>query len=156
MAEIVCARCGHPNSQSANFCSSCGYDMSRHPAEVTDTHQMDLAGSTTGEVDVVGPTPGTAEFVVKRGAKAGSRFVLNGPLTTIGRHPDSTIFLNDITVSRRHADVQFVDGSFFVADAGSLNGTYLNRERVDESRLTSGDELQVGKFKLVFLADESA
>lgn len=82
--------------------------------------------------------------------------MLDSALTTIGRHPDSTIFLNDITVSRRHADVRFVDGAFVVSDAGSLNGTYLNRARVEEAKLTSGDELQVGKFKLVFLTEGAA
>lgn len=157
MAEIVCARCSHPNSVAANFCSSCGFDLSRHLAEVTDAHTIDLDsgddGPPTTEVDAIAPAGGVAEFVVKRGAKAGSRFMIDESLVTLGRHPESRIFLDDITVSRRHAEVCFVDGSYVVTDVGSLNGTYLNRERVEEGRLTSGDELQVGKFKLLFLLE---
>lgn len=174
MSELGCARCGHLNAGGANFCSSCGHNMApssatpaeaapaasaaggASPAELTDTLRMDLEAANTGEMsEIPAPASGAAEFVVKRGAKAGSRFMLDSSLTTIGRHPESTIFLNDITVSRRHADVRFADGGFFVSDAGSLNGTYLNRERVEESPLNSGDELQVGKFKLVFLFEES-
>ena len=86
-----------------------------------------------------------------RGAIAGSRFVLDSPRTTAGRHPDSDIFLDDVTVSRRHAELRRDDrGNYVVRDAGSLNGTYLNRKRVDEAPLADGDELQVGMFKLVF------
>jgi pSer/pThr/pTyr-binding forkhead associated (FHA) protein len=96
-------------------------------------------------------------LVVKRGPNAGSRFLLDSEVTRAGRHPDSEIFLDDITVSRRHVEIQHQpDGSYRVKDVGSLNGTYLNRERIDESPLKNGDELQIGKFKLVFFsgADE--
>jgi len=103
------------------------------------------------ELNPLDPESGAAEFVVKRGEKAGSRFIVDAALVTIGRHPDSRIFLDDVTVSRRHAEVRYDEGHYRVTDVGSLNGTYLNRERVEEARLTSGDELQVGKFKLVFL-----
>jgi pSer/pThr/pTyr-binding forkhead associated (FHA) protein len=91
-------------------------------------------------------------LVVKRGPNAGSRFVLEAELTQAGRHPDSDIFLDDITVSRRHAE--FIKGaqSYLVRDVGSLNGTYLNRERIEEAELNHGDEVQIGKFRLVFLA----
>ncbi len=71
---------------------------------------------------------------------------------TIGRHPESDVFLDDITVSRRHAEVRFQDGGFWAHDVGSLNGTYLNRQRIDNAPLSSGDEVQVGKFRLLFLA----
>ena len=74
--------------------------------------------------------------------------------TTAGRHPESDIFLDDVTVSRRHAEIRRRDGKFFVQDKGSLNGTYVNRQRVEETPLASGDELQIGKFKLVFFAGE--
>ena len=94
-------------------------------------------------------------LVVKRGPNAGSRFVLEGAITKVGRHPDSDIFLDDITVSRRHAELQRVESGFLVRDVGSLNGTYLNRERVEESPIHNGDELQVGKFKLAFFAGPS-
>ena len=95
-----------------------------------------------------------ALLVVKRGPNAGSNFVIDKDVTTAGRHPESDIFLDDVTVSRRHAEVRRRDDRFFVRDLGSLNGTYVNRERVDETELASGDELQIGKFKLVFFAGE--
>jgi pSer/pThr/pTyr-binding forkhead associated (FHA) protein len=101
---------------------------------------------------------GAGLLVVKRGPNAGSRFLLDSEVTRAGRHPDSEIFLDDITVSRRHVEVHHQpDGTYQVKDVGSLNGTYLNRERIDESTLKNGDELQIGKFKLVFFsgADEA-
>jgi pSer/pThr/pTyr-binding forkhead associated (FHA) protein len=90
-------------------------------------------------------------LVVRRGPKAGSRFALDKDVVTAGRHPESDIFLDDITVSRRHAEVRrTADGGYEACDTGSLNGTYLNRERIDTTPLANGDELQIGKFKLVF------
>jgi pSer/pThr/pTyr-binding forkhead associated (FHA) protein len=96
--------------------------------------------------------PGTALLVVRQGPAAGARFLLDDVLTTVGRHPDSEIFLDDITVSRRHA--QFLrDGEVFrVRDVGSLNGTYVNRSRIDDVVLASGDEVQIGKYRMVFVA----
>ncbi len=91
-------------------------------------------------------------LVVKRGPNAGSKFVLDSEVTRAGRHPDSDIFLDDITVSRRHAEIVRDGGGYRVRDVGSLNGTYVNRERIDEAPIANGDELQVGKFKLVFFA----
>lgn len=92
-------------------------------------------------------------LVVRRGPNAGSRFLLDKEVVTAGRHPESDIFLDDITVSRRHAEIRRgPNGHFTVHDVGSLNGTYLNRERVEDGELTGGDELQIGKFKLVFFA----
>lgn len=94
---------------------------------------------------------GTALLVVKRGPNAGSRFLLDQEITTAGRHPDSDIFLDDVTVSRRHAEFRRVDNEYQVVDVGSLNGTYVNREPTDSSVLANGDEVQIGKFRLVFL-----
>ena len=94
----------------------------------------------------------TAMVVVKRGPNAGSRFMLDSDVTGAGRHPESDIFLDDITVSRRHAEILRHGDEFVVKDVGSLNGTYLNRERIDEARLVNGDELQIGKFRLVFFS----
>ena len=93
---------------------------------------------------------GAALLVVKRGPNAGSRFLLDQETTSAGRHPDSDIFLDDVTVSRRHAEFRSVEGGFTVVDVGSLNGTYVNREPVDASPLAHGDEVQIGKFRLVF------
>ena len=94
---------------------------------------------------------GSALLVVKRGPNAGSRFLLDRDTTSAGRHPDSDIFLDDVTVSRRHAEFRREGGEFVVVDVGSLNGTYVNREPVDTAVLASGDEVQIGKFRLVFL-----
>jgi len=93
---------------------------------------------------------GTGMLVVKRGPNAGSKFLLDASVTRAGRHPNSEIFLDDITVSRRHAEIVREDNGYRVRDVGSLNGTYLNRERIDEASIGNGDELQIGKFKLVF------
>ena len=98
---------------------------------------------------------GSALLVVRRGPNSGSRFLLDGELTTAGRHPQSDIFLDDVTVSRRHVEFRRgQDGSFTVADVGSLNGTYVNRERIDSVALTNGDEVQIGKYRLVFYASQ--
>ncbi len=96
--------------------------------------------------------PGSALLVVRRGPNAGSRFLLDMDVTTAGRHPESDIFLDDVTVSRRHAEFRREGGTFSVRDVGSLNGTYVNRERVETAMLANGDEVQIGKFRLVFLS----
>lgn len=152
MAELVCSRCGHPNSESSNYCSSCGFDLHRNVEEPTTEHTVVAGDDHDAEVpDIVV----SATFVVKRGSTAGSRYLVNDDRTTIGRHPDSDIFLDDVTVSRRHAEVRREGEAVFLSDVGSLNGTYLNRNRIDSGSLRSGDEVQIGKFKLVFLTGDS-
>ena len=91
-------------------------------------------------------------FVVRQGPKRGSRIALDTDEVSIGRHPESDIFLDDVTVSRRHAVIRRVGNEFHVSDAGSLNGTYVNQSRVETATLADGDEVQIGKFKLVYLA----
>jgi hypothetical protein len=98
---------------------------------------------------------GSALLVVRRGPNAGSRFLLDTDVTTAGRHPESDIFLDDVTVSRRHAEFRRERGQFSVRDVGSLNGTYVNRERVEQATLSNSDEVQIGKFRLVFLASSA-
>jgi pSer/pThr/pTyr-binding forkhead associated (FHA) protein len=129
-------------------------------ADPVEAAETELGGGVTDSearaaVDAL--VPGTALLVVKRGPNAGSRFMLDRDLTTAGRHPDSDIFLDDVTVSRRHAEFRRTpEGGFTVADVGSLNGTYLRRDRIDAATLlSSGDEVQVGKFRLTFLATPS-
>lgn len=95
--------------------------------------------------------PGTGLLVVLRGPNVGSRFLLDDDFTSTGRHPDSDIFLDDVTVSRRHAEFYRQGDRFTVRDVGSLNGTYVNRERIEEAELFGGDEVQIGKFRLLFL-----
>ena len=109
------------------------------------------AGADTAVSGVEGLPSGSALLVVKRGPNAGSRFLLDRSTTSAGRHPDSDIFLDDVTVSRRHAEFRLENGEFQVVDVGSLNGTYVNREPVDSAVLANGDEVQIGKFRLVFL-----
>jgi pSer/pThr/pTyr-binding forkhead associated (FHA) protein len=113
----------------------------------------DAAGEeaeTGGAVDLEAP-PGVAMLVVKRGPNVGSRYALDTDVVRAGRHPDSDIFLDDITVSRRHVELARSTDGWRVRDVGSLNGTYVNRERVDDALLRDGDELQIGTFKLVFV-----
>jgi pSer/pThr/pTyr-binding forkhead associated (FHA) protein len=110
---------------------------------------------TVGPESVVGGVEGlpagSALLVVKRGPNAGSRFLLDQPVTSAGRHPGSDIFLDDVTVSRRHVEFRWDNGEFRVVDVGSLNGTYVNRQAVESAILVDGDEVQIGKFRLVFL-----
>ena len=98
--------------------------------------------------------PGQALLLVKRGPNAGSTFLLEDDETTVGRETDSAVFLDDVTVSRKHAMVERHGGEWFVVDRGSLNGTYVNGEQVDRTKLTTGDEVQIGKFKLTFFASD--
>ncbi|MGH9158039.1 MAG: FHA domain-containing protein [Acidimicrobiales bacterium] len=162
---MFCHRCGHRNPAGANFCSYCGaiLDGGGSPDPGAgghdDTTTMVVAAEIGGEgvdedlVLAVDELPeGLAMVVVKRGPNAGSRFVLEAAVTRAGRHPDSEIFLDDITVSRRHAEFVRHGPAYLLRDVGSLNGTYLNRERLEEAPLAHGDEVQIGKFKVVFLA----
>jgi hypothetical protein len=160
LGAVFCNQCGHRNPSGARFCSSCGAVLAPSGDDTTITFTpIGAAGESEEELTVtVDDLSGTAGMlVVKRGPNAGSRFLLDTDVTRAGRHPDSEIFLDDITVSRRHVEVvRDATGSYVVKDVGSLNGTYLNRERIDESPLASGDELQIGKYKLVFFSGSDA
>lgn len=154
---MFCTNCGHKNPEGANFCSSCGSPLAGEgdPSGTTVTFQAGELESDLDEEIHISPEElegGRAVLVVKRGPNAGSKFFLDTDTTTVGRHPESEIFLDDITVSRRHAEIRRSPAGFSLGDIGSLNGTYVNRERVEESELRSGDEIQIGKFKLVFLS----
>ena len=159
MAEVFCNQCGHRNVLGANFCSSCGAPLDAVTDDTTvsfaavEEHRAELDDDLGVNVDDL--PEGMAMLVVRKGPNAGSRYLLDAEVTHAGRHPNSDIFLDDITVSRRHAEIRQVAGGYRVADVGSLNGTYLNRERVEEGPLHDGDELQIGTFKLLFLAGRS-
>ncbi|HEY5155986.1 MAG TPA: FHA domain-containing protein [Acidimicrobiales bacterium] len=154
-AEVYCNNCGHRNPVGSNFCSSCGAVLETdapdsttitfHPPSPVDPVEEEIVADARDLPADLGV------LLVTRGQNAGSRFTLTQAVTTAGRHPESDIFLDDVTVSRRHVEIVAGPDGFQVRDVGSLNGTYLNRERIDEAPLTSGDELQIGKFKLVFL-----
>ena len=154
MADVFCNTCGHRNPANANFCSSCGNHLEQAPEEHTITLTPIDPDATDDELTVgIDDLPeGAATLVITRGPGAGSRFVLDEDVVQAGRHPESDIFLDDVTVSRRHAELARTGGSWIVRDVGSLNGTYVNRQRIeDQAPLTNGDELQIGRFKLVFL-----
>jgi pSer/pThr/pTyr-binding forkhead associated (FHA) protein len=150
---LFCTRCGHPNRDDARFCAKCGAPLQE---DVTLTlppveHDAEDHDEFPLPHDELGPTQGL--LLVKRGPNAGSTFLLDAESTAAGRNPESAVFLDDITVSRKHAAFdRRDDGSWFVRDVGSLNGTYVNGEQVDETKLASGDEVQIGKFKLTFFA----
>src|SRR3954469_25098767 len=162
MASVFCTQCGQQNPEDARFCARCGAPLTvpgeagaAGGAEQTTTLSMQGLETTEehpageeADVGVESLPVGTALLVVKRGPNAGSRFLLDKDLTTAGRHPESDIFLDDVTVSRRHAEFSRTDDSFIVRDVGSLNGTYLNRERIAPSALSKGEEGQIGKSRL--------
>ncbi len=152
---MYCTNCGHRNPEGANFCSSCGAALAE--SSRSDTTITFMPGELEADLDEeihISPEElegGRGVLIVRRGPNAGSKFFLDADSTQIGRHPDSDIFLDDITVSRRHAEIRRDGTGFSLHDVGSLNGTYVNRERVEGTDLHTGDEIQIGKFKLVFL-----
>jgi hypothetical protein len=153
VSHIYCPECGFQNPEAANYCSKCGALLVREEpgAETTMSYTPEEgeedAGVTLEELGAEGP----ALVVRSGGGRAGEHFVPQGESTTIGRSPDCDIFLDDVTVSRKHAVLAQKDGGFFIEDQGSLNGTFLNRKRIESGRLENGDELQIGKYKLTFL-----
>ena len=167
---IYCARCGRPNPQGARYCSNCGAQLRNTNTGSFSAIPNERGGETTSIINADGseaelfdePSPdysaadtlpaGTALLIVLRGPNAGSRFLLDADFTSAGRHPDSDIFLDDVTVSRRHAEFYRHGDRFTVRDVGSLNGTYVNRDRIEEADLFGGDEVQIGKFRLLFMA----
>lgn len=157
-AGVFCAQCGHKNPAEANFCSSCGAKLEAE-TDVTMTHQVLDLGDHQREEDMTEAMGELASkdamLYVKRGPNVGATYLLDVDVVRAGRHPESEVFLDDVTVSRKHAEFRREGEHFFIKDVGSLNGTYLNGERVDSQQLRSGDEVQIGKYKLVFLASTS-
>ncbi len=148
---MICPRCGHPNEEGANFCSSCGSPLPGDDTTVSLTPVPERGEAIETSVTLGELPDGMGMLVVRRGPNAGSTYLLDRMSTTVGRHPDSDVFLDDITVSRRHAVFDRREGGYVLRDVGSLNGTYVNRERVEERPLHSGDELQIGRYILTFL-----
>jgi hypothetical protein len=149
---VLCARCGHQNPEDARFCSSCGAPLGDNE-DTTLTLSAVEAATEEDELDhyLDGLAPGVGMLVVRHGPNAGSSYRLEKPSIAIGRHPDSDIFLDDITVSRRHVVVEHDGDGYTLRDVGSLNGTYVNRARVDEAALQYGDEVQIGRYRLSFV-----
>ncbi len=156
MSYVFCNQCSHRNPPNSSFCSSCGAVLDL-PDERTIVIAMvdpmqDLPGASDNATIRLGDVAGHGVLVVRSGDMTGSRFTLNKDLTQIGRHPDSDILLDDITVSRRHAEIVKTSISLIIRDLGSLNGTYVNQSRVDELAIAHGDEIQVGKYRMVFFS----
>ena len=147
---MYCTRCGHPNKDDARFCANCGAPLQEDTTIGITPIEIEEEGGEEYPFPGEKLEPGQALLLVKRGQNAGSTFLIQADATTIGRNPNSDVFLDDVTVSRRHAELRREGGRFEIRDLGSLNGTYVNRARVDHARLGSGDELQIGKFKLAF------
>ncbi len=153
MSHVYCQECGFQNPEAANYCARCGALLVRDEggAEATQAFTADDGddgpAAALEDLGVKGP----ALVVRAGGGRAGEMFQLDGE-TTIGRSPDCGIFLDDVTVSRKHAVLAERDGAFFIEDQGSLNGTFVNRKRVESAQLEDGDELQIGKYRLTFFA----
>jgi pSer/pThr/pTyr-binding forkhead associated (FHA) protein len=152
VSNIYCQECGFLNPEAANYCARCGALLVRDDGgtEATQTFTAeegdDAPADALEDLGITGP----ALVVRSGGGRAGETFHPEGE-TTIGRSPDCGIFLDDVTVSRKHAVVSERDGAFLVEDQGSLNGTFVNRKRVESAQLEDGDELQIGKYRLTFL-----
>ena len=152
MSHVYCPECGFQNPETANYCSKCGALLVKDASETTQQYTPDEAddeaASALEDMGVRGP----ALVVRSGGGRSGETFHPQGERTTIGRSPDCEIFLDDVTVSRKHAVLVKRDNGFFVEDLGSLNGTFVNRRRIEaETQLENGDELQIGKYRLSFI-----
>jgi hypothetical protein len=152
MSVVYCQECGFQNPEAANYCSRCGALLSKGEAaaETTQTFSPEEVGDHLEHEDF--GLEGPALVVRAGGGRAGESFKPTGERTRIGRSPDCEIFLDDVTVSRNHAVLVQQNGKFHVEDQGSLNGTFVNRKRIDNAPLTEGDELQIGKYRMTFIA----
>ena len=150
MTYVFCNHCGHRNPPHSSFCSACGNVLDRSDEHTASLSKTDSEGSPLRD-----PTTGLSKeygvLVVRGGDQDGLRFALSDRLTSLGRSVENEISLDDITVSRRHAVLEHTRDGFTVHDNGSLNGTYVNGERITTALLGHGDELQVGKFHFLFL-----
>ena len=157
MADLICNSCGHRNADDANFCSACGQALARAAGDPeTITFHLDPEAVEAASSGAPAATRGDL-LVVTRGPNLGSQYPLEHVITTAGRHPASDIFLDDVTVSRHHVEIERTADGYLIRDVGSLNGTYLNHHRIDaDTAFVHGDELQVGRFKLLFVSGTGA
>ena len=152
---VHCSECGFINREGANFCQKCGAHLGadeKHGDQTTITYKVDETGELKPvDLDEVVASEGGALVIRSGGGRAGESFPIEGDRMTIGRSPDANVFLDDVTVSRNHALLVRRRDGLFIDDLGSLNGTYVNRRRIESHKLRNGDELQVGKYKLTYL-----
>jgi hypothetical protein len=151
VSHVYCPECGFQNPEAANYCSKCGAALVRETGggDTTMAYTPDEVEESSPVEDV--GVDGPALVVRSGGGRAGEHFIPQGERTTIGRSPDCDIFLDDVTVSRHHAVLGRADDRFTIEDQGSLNGTFVNRRRIETADLADGDELQIGKYRLTFL-----
>ncbi len=152
MSHVYCSECGFQNPEAANYCSRCGALLEHEEPRDETTISYTPENAAEEAVSLVDEIEGPALVVRSGGGRAGEFFLLSGERTTIGRSPDCDIFLDDVTVSRHHAVLVQRDQRFVIEDQGSLNGTFLNRRRIEQAELEGEDELQIGKYRLIFLA----
>lgn len=156
----MCPECGRQVDPEDRFCAACGCSLTPAGLDLTGAITTIAVGPGTGSSTALSAAgtdlpPGQALLVVHRGPGQGTEYVLAEDLVGVGRTPESDIFLDDVTVSRRHAEFRRGAQGWSVRDVGSLNGTYVNRVRVDDQQLRGGDEVQIGKFRFIFLAADS-
>jgi pSer/pThr/pTyr-binding forkhead associated (FHA) protein len=151
---VYCPECGFQNPEAANYCAKCGALLVRDDSgsDTTMSYTPEEGDAEDAAILDEIKTEGPALVVRSGGGRAGEHFLLEKDSTTVGRSPDCDVFLDDVTVSRRHALVLRQNGQFLIEDKGSLNGTFLNRRRIESGELEDGDEVQIGKYKLTFLA----
>ena len=148
MSHVYCPECGFQNPEAANYCARCGAYLRRDEHGETT---LSLGPDEVSEGLLASELRGPALVVRAGGGRVGEAFETSGPRTLIGRSPDCDVFLDDVTVSRRHAEIVREDGVYVIRDLGSLNGTFVNRRRIESSALSADDEVQIGKYRMTFL-----
>lgn len=155
---MFCNNCGHENPAESNFCSSCGAVLAQEQPGTDTTMTFAAIKDAEPEEEFAVPLEeleeGKALLLVRKGPEAGSKFSWDNEVVVAGREPDSDIFLGDVTVSRKHAEIRLEGSKFRIVDSGSLNGTFVNSKRVESAELSNGDEIQIGKFKLIFFTGD--
>ena len=148
MSHVYCPECGFQNPEASNYCARCGAYLRRDEHGETT---LSLPPEDLDEARPAGELRGPALVVRAGGGRAGESFETAGPRTLIGRSPDCDVFLDDVTVSRRHAEIAREGDAYVIRDLGSLNGTFVNRSRIETAELADDDEVQIGKYRMTFL-----
>ena len=153
MSHVYCPECGFQNPETANYCSRCGAALLVHDQGGETTMTFDVGDEGEGEESLLSSLGITGPALVVRsgGGMTGQSFQPEDGRTLVGRSPECQIFLDDVTVSRRHAEILRDEDTFTIRDLGSLNGTYVNRKRIESATLENDDEVQIGKYRLTFL-----